>query len=451
MPSGGSTVLHFLSRRRARGAARSCRCDFRDRRPRASRARARRPRGAVARRCSRSCARSRRGCRPAPARDAHLAALARGRHGGRRDRAAGRAVPRAALLLLQGGVGGGAWRARWRPRRACRWCRCSGCRPRTTTSRRSPRCTRRRRRAARRDAGARADEAAAEARVSVAHRRLGAEVDRARSTRWPTRSAGRPGGRRDRWRSLRAHYRAGRRLAEAFAGLLAALFADEGLLVLDPRVPRVAALARAGLRDARSRTRTPSTASWRARAAALAAAGFDEQIPVRPDCSLLFFHARRPGRPALPPVARRRGLERWSGASTSLGRRGSRGAGARPAALLDVGAAAPHRAGHAAADGGVRRAARPRSATSPSSAPLYEHFGLPPPLVVPRARFRLPRRARPAGCCTSSGSRPATRPCSRAELLTRLGAGATLRRAPDPDGARAPVAGAARRPARRAR
>src|SRR5438477_532847 len=49
---------------------------------------------------------------------------------------------------------------------------------------------------------------------------------------------------------LRAHYRAGVGIAKAFAGVLASVFADEGLLVLDPRVSAVAALAAPIYREA---------------------------------------------------------------------------------------------------------------------------------------------------------------------------------------------------------
>src|SRR5213075_1244292 len=42
---------------------------------------------------------------------------------------------------------------------------------------------------------------------------------------------------------LRAGYRPGRSIAGAFAATMAALFADEGLILLDPRDPAVARLA----------------------------------------------------------------------------------------------------------------------------------------------------------------------------------------------------------------
>src|SRR6185312_2877587 len=49
---------------------------------------------------------------------------------------------------------------------------------------------------------------------------------------------------------LAAHYTPGRRFGDAFAGLLGALFADEGLLVFHPRTPGAAALAAPAYRHA---------------------------------------------------------------------------------------------------------------------------------------------------------------------------------------------------------
>ncbi len=87
---------------------------------------------------------------------------------------------------------------------------------------------------------------------------------------------------------LRRAYRPEVRWSEAFADVLAQLFADEGLLVLDPRDPALAAEATAlHLRcldavDAIAATLT-------ARSDALEAAGFAAQVHVRPGAPLLFF------------------------------------------------------------------------------------------------------------------------------------------------------------------
>ena len=84
---------------------------------------------------------------------------------------------------------------------------------------------------------------------------------------------------------LRRHYCPEARWADAFAGLFAELFADDGLLLFDPRVPEVAALASDVHRRAIDE-RAAIEATLAARAEQLAAAGFDVQIPIRPGCAL---------------------------------------------------------------------------------------------------------------------------------------------------------------------
>jgi bacillithiol synthase len=84
-------------------------------------------------------------------------------------------------------------------------------------------------------------EAPGEARASIAHRHLPPDIDAQLDALAELLGAG-PAA-QETLALLRAHYRAGVGIARAFAGVLAALFADEGLLVLDPRVPAVAALA----------------------------------------------------------------------------------------------------------------------------------------------------------------------------------------------------------------
>jgi uncharacterized protein YllA (UPF0747 family) len=85
------------------------------------------------------------------------------------------------------------------------------------------------------------DGAAELERASVAHRCLGPEVTALLDTFADL------GGETPAARAvvavLRAHYRPGRPMAAAFAGALGAIFADEGLLFLDPRDARVATLA----------------------------------------------------------------------------------------------------------------------------------------------------------------------------------------------------------------
>src|SRR5262249_49354726 len=130
-------------------------------------------------------------------------------------------------------------------------------------------------------------EAAGEARVSVAHRRLGPEVGGLLDALAAALPAGPAAD--EALALLRAHYPGGPPPARAVAGALAALFADDGLLVFDPREARVAALAAPVYRRALAEARAVEAALG-ARRAELEASGFDEQIAAREGCALLFFH-----------------------------------------------------------------------------------------------------------------------------------------------------------------
>ena len=130
-------------------------------------------------------------------------------------------------------------------------------------------------------------ETAAEARVSIAHRRLPSEVGPLLEQLAELLGGGPAAA--ETLALLRSHYIAGRPMAQAFAGVLAELFADEGLLILDPREARIAALAAPVYREALAACTTLGR-RLEAQGAALAAAGFDQQIPVRPDCALVFGH-----------------------------------------------------------------------------------------------------------------------------------------------------------------
>ena len=226
-------------------------------------------------------------------------------------------------------------------------------------------------------------------------------------------------GRRETLALVRAHYVAGRGDRRRLRRPARGAFADEGLLVLDPRDARVArrgARLRAAPRAAPARSRP----RLRARGAALAAAGFDEQVPcaATAPCSSSTARARR--RAALP-AERRDGDAGASGRSvtdeTVDDAAIADALAARAAALLDLGAAAPDRAGHAAADGRVRGRAGRSSATSRSSGPSTTHFGVRRRSSFPRARFRCRRRADapPARAAGPHGGRRSTRP--RVELL----------------------------------
>jgi len=271
-------------------------------------------------------------------------------------------------------------------------------------------------------------------RVSLAHRRLGSEI--AALVEAMAAALGPGAAAEDVVALLRAHYVAGRSPAEAFAGVLATIFADEGLLILDPRVAPVATLAaplyRRALDDADA-----IEAALRARGAALAAAGLDEQIRIRPRCSLLFLHQREP---AGPRFRLQRGDGGWSLAGSGDTIEDGELRGVLDRAPLRLSTSALLRPI-------VQDALLPTAAYVGGPAevsyfaqlePVYKVFELPPPLVLPRARFRVVdartrRRLEQLGLDADDAARP------RAELLERLGAGAVTA-GPDPSALRRDVA-----------
>lgn len=135
---------------------------------------------------------------------------------------------------------------------------------------------------------------AAPGRVSVAHLRLPAEVDVC-VARLADALAGLPYA-EEVLEGVAQSYRRGAPWAEAFARGIATLFAEEGLLLLDPRDPALAACAadlhRKALLDADG-----IAAALEARAEAIAAAGFPVAVHVRQGAPLAFFHPEGPEGP----------------------------------------------------------------------------------------------------------------------------------------------------------
>ena len=203
----------------------------------------------------------------------------------------------------------------------------------------------------------------------------------------------------------------------------AELFADEGLLILDPRER---ARRRAGRADLpRGARRAPPTIERRLDERARGARGGRlraSRSRSAPGCALVFGHRDAADRPALsagaPARARRRSAWRLAGGDGGFADAGDRRrAGARAAPLLHLGAAAADRAGHAAADGGLRR--RPgggqllRAARAALRAlPPGDAAGRPArALSLSRpAHAPAPGRARPRAPTTSRARRPS---CSR--------------------------------------
>jgi bacillithiol biosynthesis cysteine-adding enzyme BshC len=224
-------------------------------------------------------------------------------------------------------------------------------------------------------------------RASVATRRLGAEVsslvDQLAEALGPAAAAS------DTVDILRRHYQPERPIAAAFAGAMAELFADDGLLFFDPRDARVAALA------APIHRRAVSAAGELAqrlqeRGAALAAAGFDEQIPCRPDCALSFFHpdgpdgdrfrlARRSDVPGAWGLSGRDDVIPPDALDAALAReplRFSTSALLRPILQDSLLPTAAYVGGPA------------EVSYFAQLGPIYDAFELTAPLVVPRTRFR---------------------------------------------------------------
>lgn len=185
---------------------------------------------------------------------------------------------------------------------------------------------------------------------------------------------------------LRQQYRPDRSLCEAFAGAMAELFAEEGLILLDPREQSIAAL----LANAYSLSLRSYDAIARAlgeRIRALTEAGFETQVHVRDDSPLFFFH---PQGPAGPRFRLQRHDSGWSlvGVEQTLSDqelqrvlqtdplRFSSSALLRPI-LQDL--LLPT----AAYVGGPAEVSY-----YAQLAPLYEFFELSLPLIIPRARFR---------------------------------------------------------------
>jgi bacillithiol synthase len=236
-------------------------------------------------------------------------------------------------------------------------------------------------------------ETGAEARVSIAHRRLPSAVAPLVEQLAELLGAGPAAS--ETLALLRSHYTTGRPLAQAFAGVLAELFADEGLLIFDPREARVAALAAPIYRQALAACTTLGR-GLEARGVALAAAGFDQQIPVRPDCALVFGHLGA----ATGPRYR---LERPSGTVDPGDASGGWRLAGADAAFSDREVAEllsrdPLRFSTSALlrpivqDTLLPTAAYVGGPAEVSyfaqTGPLYEHFRLAMPLIVPRARFR---------------------------------------------------------------
>lgn len=129
-------------------------------------------------------------------------------------------------------------------------------------------------------------------RQSVAHRKLGPEVEGLLTTlRESLTGAPHAAACVD---LFAAHYRAGAALSTAFAGVVASLFSDEGLLIVDPRQPGLAPHA-APIHRVAIEQQADLAHALLQHGQDLQRAGFSEQVAVRPGSSLFFFHESADG------------------------------------------------------------------------------------------------------------------------------------------------------------
>ena len=159
------------------------------------------------------------------------------------------------------------------------------------------------------------------------------------------------------------------------------LFAPHGLLIVDPTHPAMIAAAepihRRALADAQ-----PIAAALTARAQALRDAGYTVQVHVRPGAPLSFVHPDGQAGPRyrVEPI---QGAYRVCGTARTLTAAAvERGPFSTSALLRPIlqDSLLPT-VGYVGGPGEIAYFAQ--------LPPLYAHFGLPTPLVIPRARFRI--------------------------------------------------------------
>jgi bacillithiol biosynthesis cysteine-adding enzyme BshC len=212
-------------------------------------------------------------------------------------------------------------------------------------------------------------------------------------------------------------------MSEAFAEVLASLFAEEGLVFLDPRDPRIATLSETVHRRAIEEASVIGT-KLTTRSSVLESAGFSDQVHIRPGSPLSFFSPEGAEGPRyrLEPSTS-------PGVWSLVGH--PKGATVKAAELLSYLMREPLRFTTSAL-------LRPilQDSLLPTAAyvggpgeiayfaqlmPLYAHFGLSMPLIVPRARFRV-LEDRVRGLLEKLGLSPDDASTPRDALLARLSA-----------------------------
>jgi bacillithiol biosynthesis cysteine-adding enzyme BshC len=186
---------------------------------------------------------------------------------------------------------------------------------------------------------------------------------------------------------LGRHYRPGAGWSTAFAGLLSELFAEEGLVLVDPRDAALARVAAEVHRHALERCEPIATALDR-RGRDLAAAGVSATVHIRPGAPLSFFHPEGHAGPRYRLTPSAGGFAEVGGAGVhSLSElfaalesdplRFSTSVLLRPLVQDTILPTAAFVGGPA------------EVAYFAQLAPLYDELGVEVPLVVPRARLRV--------------------------------------------------------------
>jgi bacillithiol biosynthesis cysteine-adding enzyme BshC len=179
---------------------------------------------------------------------------------------------------------------------------------------------------------------------------------------------------------LRRHYRPGARWGDAFAGVLAELFAEDGLVLLDPRDPALAPLAAPVHRRAIERARSIAEALKEQSAA--------ETVHVREGSPLSFFHPDGPEAPRYRLTATDGGFAEVGGSRVHSEKEILEALEDRPMCFSTSALLRP-----ILQDSWLATSAY---VAGPAEAryfeqlpPVYEAFGLPMPRVVPRVHIRL--------------------------------------------------------------
>jgi bacillithiol biosynthesis cysteine-adding enzyme BshC len=214
--------------------------------------------------------------------------------------------------------------------------------------------------------------------------------------------------------------------------VLAELFAPEGLVVIDPRDPALAEEA-APVHERALSEAEPIAAALLERTRMLGAAGYTAPVHVRPGAPLSFYHPRGAAGPRyrLTPAAAGFAEVGGDGVHTLTALRAA--LAAEPLRFSSSAVLRPilqdvllPTAAYVAGPGEVAYYAQ--------LAPLYDAYGLSPPVVVPRASFRLlddsaQRALGRLGLCAADVARPDDELLARVRSAPPLGAAGEVARA----------------------